>query len=919
MSDAVRVSSLTVLGGPLNGASFRLDQAIDEIMIGSDPGCSFALDLPGVSPIHARFWVDLEGAKVFDTRSPRGIYVNDDKVEGEAPVRDGDVLWLGAPGEPESVMIQCRLVPPPPPAPIEDLGTEEPIVMDDSAGFFVEDPAPPAPAAAAPEASEAPVEEFLMFEDAGAPPPVPPPAPEPAPVSAEPDAFFFEEPAAPLPVPPPPPPAAAAPVSAPIEEFIFEEAAPIPPAPVAPAPKPAPPKPAAPPPPPVKAAAPPPPPPAPPKPAAPAAPAPAATPAPAEAPPPAPKPVAKAAPPTPPTPRAPRPAPAAAAPEARPARPAPGPALPPALMKFAPIAVGALLLLGGGGYAVLRMLSAPALDSVAPQRARIGETLTLAGKNFAAAASGNEVLFGEAAGRVLEASASQLKVEVPAVTMIPGRDAEVAVRVRVGSRESKAVALAVYQAPRLHGVSPDVGMPGDEIVLAGAGWGTAVNVKFGTVPAEVISVNASSIHVRVPALDAAPGTHFPVTVAVSADPSNPAPFMFGRLPLIASIEPRSAAAGDLVTLSGRGFGLEPGHNEVRIGGVRALVASASDGELRVSVPFVEGGAMPVEVRVAGKENAAQSTLNVAAAADPVDFRFAVELVEGAAAAERAAVATALGPAFILAASGGKSAVERAEEAVKRLNAAAGPLKASREADVVARGLEGSPLLGLAGGNDALLQVTAEDAAAYYERQGGRGPMVTPARLAVWWEAVARDLVTLLLRGEKPQRASALAAEGRALGDLFEAVRKAGGFGVPRAVLASARPPLLASLRALGGRVPSSVPQPAGAPAAPGGAAAVAPLVLERTWAGFELDDGVKKYLTVVFKGRSGTFAYEGGVSVSLPLWGVAPQKNGVRFGVEAGGRRRHYTAQWDGSRLTGTISTQEGGKGDLGTFELSPR
>lgn len=915
MSDAVKVSSLTVLGGPLNGSTFRLDQAVDEIMIGSDPGCSFALDLPGVSPLHARFWLDLEGAKVYDTRSPRGVYVNDDRVDGEAPVRDGDVLWLGPPGEPESVMIQCRLVPATASAPmgVEGLGVDEPIVMDESAGFFVEEPPappPPRPASAAPPppvVPEPPVEEFLMFED---PAPSPVVEPELATSSVEPDAFFLDEPAAPLPIPPPPAPAPVAPPPQAIEEFIFEEAAPIPG-----------------PPPPPKAAAAPPPKPAPPPAPRPAAPPPAVAPvapppppAPAPAPVPAPRPApAAAAPPRAPRPAAPVAAAAAEPREPRPPRSAPAPAARSAVARLAPIALGGLLLLGGAGYAVMRMLSAPGLESVAPQRARIGETITLKGQNFAAAAADNDVLFGELPGRVVEASTGQLKVEVPGVTMIPGRDAEVPVHVRVGSRDSQALKLAVYQAPRLHGVSPDVGMPGDEIVLAGAGWGTTVNVKFGTVPAEVVSVTASSIHVRVPALDASPGTRVPVTVAVSADPSNPAPFMFGRLPLVASIEPRSASAGDMVTLSGRGFGAAPSQNEVRIGGVRAFVAAASDGELRVSVPFVAGGELPVEVRVAGKENPAQSTLSVAAPADPVDFRFAVELADGTPSEERAAVATALGPAFVLAASGGKSAAQRAEEAVMRLNAAAGPLKASREADIVARGLTGSPVLGLAGSNDALLQVTAEDAAAYSERQGGRGPLVTPARLAVWWEAIARDLVVLLLRGEKPQRASALAPDGRALGDVYEAVRKAGGFGVPRSVLAAARPALLASVRALGSRVPAGVPQPAGATAATGTAAAVAPLVLERTWAGFEVDDGVRKYLTVVFKGRSGTFAYEGGVSVSLPLWGVTPQKNGVRFGVEAGGRRRHYAAQWDGARLKGTISTQEGGKGDLGTFELSPR
>ncbi len=866
MPDADKVSSLTVLGGPLGGTRFRLDQAVDEILIGSDRGCSFVLDAPGVSPIHARLWLELDGAKVYDTHSPRGIFVNDDRVTGEAPLRDGDVLWLGAPGEGESVMLQYRFVPPGP-SPVAEPAIEEFLVFDEPGGSPPTPVAPPAAAAppapasppVAPSSSESePIEEFLFDE----PKPAAAPAPVPAPKPAAPPAAL------------PRPPAAATP------------AAPEPAAPALPKPAAAPP--AAPP---AQAAA---------KPATVQAPATGATPKttlPAAAKPAAPAPKAAG-------PVAPRPAPSRPAPSRR-----------SGVARFATVAIGAALLLGGGGYAAMRLLRAPSLEGLAPGRARIGEAVTLTGKNFARRPDRNVVMFGDNPGHVLAASSTSLKVEVPGVTMIPGRDAELRVTVRVGSRESKPLSLSVFQAPRLYGVSPDVGMPGDEIVLAGVGWATTLQANFGAVPGEVVSISADSVWVRVPALEGAPGTSFPITVSVAADPSNPAPFMLGRLPLIRGIEPPSARAGDVVTLTGRGFAADLGRNDVRIGGAKALVVAAAESELRVVVPFGAGGETPVELRVPGSENVGQSNLLLAAPSDPVDFRFTAQPLEGASPAERAAVGTLLGPVFVLAAAGGKSAAARAEEAVKRLNAAAGPLKASREADIVARGLEGSPVLGLAGGSEALLEVTAEDAEAYYERQGGRGTVVTPARLALWWEAIARDLVVLLVRGEKPTRTAALAAEGRVLGDVFEAARKTGAFGVARSVAAAAKPGTLAGIRGLALRVPSSVPSPASSASAAG----IAPLRLEREWSGFEIDAGARKYLTVVFKGRSGTFAYEGGVSVTLPLWGVEVQKNVVRFGVEAGGRRRRYAAEWDGTRLSGTISTQAGSRGDLGSFELTPR
>ena len=56
--------------------------------------------------------------------------------------------------------------------------------------------------------------------------------------------------------------------------------------------------------------------------------------------------------------------------------------------------------------------------------------------------------------------------------------------------------------------------------------------------------------------------------------------------------------------------------------------------------------------------------------------------------------------------------------------------------------------------------------------------VTRARLAVWWGAVARDLVRLLVRWEAPQYTAALAAEGRPAG------RAARGGAQDRAALAS---------------------------------------------------------------------------------------------------------------------------------------
>jgi hypothetical protein len=152
-------ASLTVLGGPLKGKTLLLEDAVDEILVGSDPDSRFCLDLPGVSPIHARIWLDLAGAKVYDTRSSRGIFINDSRVQGEAVLHDGDILWLGPPGEEDSVMIRYRGASDlegvqPMPAPEEGSASSF-AIGDDDLGFTEPPPEPPrAPSPPAPSEGE---------------------------------------------------------------------------------------------------------------------------------------------------------------------------------------------------------------------------------------------------------------------------------------------------------------------------------------------------------------------------------------------------------------------------------------------------------------------------------------------------------------------------------------------------------------------------------------------------------------------------------------------------------------------------------------------------------------------------------------------------------------------------------------------
>ena len=1038
-----------------------------EVLIGSDPDCHLHLDLPSVSPVHARLWIEPDDVTVFGTRSGPGVFVNFDRIEGDGKLRPGDLLWLGPPQQAGSVMVQVHfeerdslpsvVVSPladhelegeavapegsseplaleastlseplaipvpawvkpavegkgkaqaeaqeealgvlpeeapaeehrPPPTPISEpprpeipssgedampevlaaLAMEPPpsggfddcLVMDLAvapaaassdefvvSGFEAEWPEAPeaggvvvevSPAVPDTRSDSAPYpaagedaffvevdaqpsigvvsESDSFFVDDGGlgstpvttPVPIPSPVPEPG-ADIEDLSFaaaFLAEPTSPAPVPSPPPepaPRPSAPVSVPVVEP-GAAAPPVPkpaPAPVASAPSLPRPSPSV-------------------SQEVPAAARPSRSPSATNAVRPLPRPDVSQS-----VSRGDRP-PTARGDRTQAVRPRRPPARP--IGRYAVIGAVTLVVLGGIGFAVSTLMRRVVLESVNPQRARVGDTVALLGRGFASSPGDNVVLFDDKPASVATATPKQLEVVVPDVATT-GSDFTAAVRVRVGRAESPPLEIAVFAGPVLHGISPDVAMPGDEVVLAGSGWGLGPTVRFGGVPAEVTEARETSIRVRVPAIDGGPGTAATVVVISGSLESNPGPFYVGRIPLVTKAEPTSVVPGDVVTLSGRGFRRERSQNAVQVGGVRALVVAAFDSEIKVVVPRVPAGSRMLEVRVPSSAAPAQVPLVVGGAADTLTFHFVAEPFAAVPGRDHAVLATALGPAFVIASSGGRSSAERALEAARRLNEAAPLLNASRELTFDLRDTGGGSSLSLAGRPDVVIEVTAEDAAAYGEDWTGlrgRGGAVTAGRLGRWWEAVAKDLVLLLVRGERPHFAADLAPEGKALADLFQSAKGAGGPGQ-----AQAKPPLRDALRLVALRVPPgvrgpapvapvSVPSPTGPATAPSSAAQPMPR-LDGPWNGSENEGGRQRFVTVTFRGATGTIAYEGVMTVSAPLLSVEQQRGGARFSVEVRGGLRYYVGRWDGQALTGKISTDPGGSQGVGSFELRPR
>ena len=867
------IAALTVLGGPLKGRDLFLQEAVDDVLIGSDPDCRLILDAPGVSPLHARIWLDNNGAVVYDTRSARGVYVNDQRVTDNIQLADGDFIWLGPPGDADSVLLQFRYKAQhaAAPAAVADEWAiaepfdepETPALPDEPLGalveteFFVEEQRVPAE----PDFGGAPldVDEFVVGDEFVVEAP------------RQDVDFVLQPPEEPVSMKPAPP--AVVPV------------APVPAAPVTIAAAPSPP---------VSTVV--------------SAPPAAAVP-----------PVASRTPASPPLQREARPRTPAPRPTSVPARAAtkPAPSGGRNLVKWLVPAAGVLVLLAIGGYFLKGYLAAPRIETISPTRVAPGDKIVVTGRNFAAEGPANTVRFGNKDGKLVKSSATQLEVQVPELPTPVGHSTPIAVIVRVAGRDSKPGSITLYRAPRVHGIAPSVAMPGEEIALAGSGWANGAKVTIGGHDAQILELTPTSLRVRVPALSEAPGTSLPVIVQLGDDASNPAPFYIGRVPLITAVEPTLVSSGDVVAVRGRGFAHEPAANDLRMGGQRALVVASAEDEIQVVVPRIagEGGEVPLELRVPNASHVGTARLTLGPPGPGVDFRFVAEPWEDVPGHDHALLSTGLGPSLVLSASGGRRAADRALLAQQRLNAAAASLKASLAADLEVR--QGS-VIALVGRDEPLFEATDDDVRAYDEdwtKLKGKGGPATRGRLAVWWSATIRDLVLLLLRSEKPRHAVALAPEGRVLMDVYDAARKTGSSGVPREVVAKGPPRLHEGLRMLALRVPPTVKEPESTAAS--GPARGEIQHVTGLWSGWQTDEGERMSITVSFTGETGTLTYERTLTLTLPILKVEQsQKDTLRFSLQSGERLLRYVGTVDGESMKGKIFSEAAGGSEIGTFEL---
>ncbi len=147
-----------------------------------------------------------------------------------------------------------------------------------------------------------------------------------------------------------------------------------------------------------------------------------------------------------------------------------------------------------------------------------------------------------------------------------------------------------YPEPTVAGINPVSGYPGTYMTIDGNDFGElkgAVKVWFGGIKADsIISCANNQIVVKVPS-DAVSGmvtmqiwTYLKDSIGIYS--VIPAPKMTG-------VEPQRGKVGSIITITGENFGIDANNIQVLIGGVKAVINTITNNEIKITLPDAGSG------------------------------------------------------------------------------------------------------------------------------------------------------------------------------------------------------------------------------------------------------------------------------------------------------------------------------------------
>lgn len=221
----------------------------------------------------------------------------------------------------------------------------------------------------------------------------------------------------------------------------------------------------------------------------------------------------------------------------------------------------------------------PTLATVAPGEGVPGDIITLTGTDFSTDTRQDTVAFGGVAAPVRMATATTLRVAVPAGAKL----APITVR-SLGGQVASAAAFRVWYPPTITSLTPAKAKAGTVLTFTGTNFSEAAarnTVLLGSAAAEIVAATDTQLRVRVPATAQTGAVRLQTPGGLAAAPVG---FVFLPAPIITGFSPREGSVGTMLTLTGTFFNVDNQPDTVLVSGMAARVLSRSATQAVVQVP-----------------------------------------------------------------------------------------------------------------------------------------------------------------------------------------------------------------------------------------------------------------------------------------------------------------------------------------------
>lgn len=221
-------------------------------------------------------------------------------------------------------------------------------------------------------------------------------------------------------------------------------------------------------------------------------------------------------------------------------------------------------------------------DSFEPLEGYTGTPVTLTGKRFGTDASAVEVRFNGKLAVVTDCEDTQIVALTP-----EDIGDECDITVKINNVTVQFTQKYAYHAFILESFSPEEGGPGEIVTLTGSMFGTdpdAIEVMFNDKPVEVLSCANTEITVKTPAKSPGKDCIISLKKGQSSFQAYPKTFTYNAAFELESFEPLEGGTGTHVTLSGDGFGENPGDIEIFFDGQPATVVECTNDHVVVATP-----------------------------------------------------------------------------------------------------------------------------------------------------------------------------------------------------------------------------------------------------------------------------------------------------------------------------------------------